>query len=189
MLAHHDRRLIYLAHPAVASHSTKRALLGVGFVEVPRVAHHECLAHPRSPCVTSPASATMPPWVVVSTVREHLDAAADFALKTLSRKDEFGIRFDRDGLIQRLRAFEWAFEPHRMWALHTDDSHVLLRFETLEADLVALCARYDLPTPTLEHLNPTLHRQGRAVEDILLPDAQAYVRERFGDEMRALGYA
>lgn len=189
MLAHHDARLIYVAHPAVASHSTKRALLGVGFVEVPRVAHHETVRHAQSPVVTSPASKGAPPWTVFGTVRNHWDAAADFALKTLSRKDEFGTRFDRDELIKRLHGWEWAFvQPDRMWSLHSADCHALWRFETLEQDVGDACERHGLPRPTLEHLNRTLHRQGRPVGDILLPDARAYIAERFAEEIAELGY-
>lgn len=158
--------MIYLAHPRTASRATRTALRGIGFLSSGN--HHAPLdEHPG------------PDWTVFTAVRNHYDAWASWWCKTGGEWP-----FTPDWIEMKLDSQDRYFpDPSRMWGLHSGVANVILRYETLEADLEAvLGGPLALPRVGGEK------RNGEHYRDLIPAAAHAYIGTRWAEEMEEFGY-
>lgn len=167
MYVHYDRQMIYLAHPRTASRATRHMLYGLGFQH--RGNHH-------APLEDHPGTG----WTVFSAVRNHYDAWASWWCKSGGGNPLTPAWIE--SLVEGRRQY-WP-DPDLMWGLHSGVCDVLLRFETLEADLSDLLGEpINLPKVGGER------RDGRAYRDVIPAPAHAYIGTRYAPEIAELGYS
>lgn len=133
MYVHHSG-LVYLANPRTASRATAKALLAVGFRM--EGSHHSGGDVPTG-------------FRTFTTVRDLYDTLSSWGRKLGENPGALGDILSRVLLEQRPIIEEW--EP---WTLfpHARDADVLLRYETLEADLNRLLVGYGLGPVKLERI-------------------------------------
>ena len=176
MMVHHETRRIYLAHARVASRSTELALERVGFETVFGLGRHAQLYDKASPVTREARDA----WTVATTVRDHWDAAVSWILWDLVEKP---LHRDPWSIPELERVFRMAknyIRGDQMYGLHLDDADVILRFETLEADLVSWVGPLEL-----EHRGRS---DRRAELGNMTLEAYAYIGSRFANEIDLLEY-
>lgn len=175
--------MIYLAHPRTASVATSVSLHHVGFKKLePPSDHHSRLWDEGTPVTPGNRSE----WTVMTTVRNHWDAAVSWAFKRFKT---------RDPETWDLAAYQCAFEanrwvqPDRMWWLHADDADVILRYESLEEDLRRVLTSRGLSVPTLIRHNVSQNRRGRGYREFFNDESRDYIGDRFSGEIERFGYA
>ncbi len=176
MYVSEKRKLIFLAHPRTASRAVVAALQSVelehlGFEPHPKTSHHDTLTeHPGLG------------WTVFTVVRNHFDAWVSWQAFNGARRPCGPRRSIQDTVRGTMQLTSHFPDPRRMWALHCGYADVLMRYETLEADLRA--AFHD--TLTLPHIGGSeRHADYRDAYDA---EARAFIELRFGAEMEELGY-
>lgn len=185
MYIHREARVIYLAHPRTASVATATSLLHVGFCKLePPSDHHSRLWDQGTPVTPENRSQ----WTVLTTIRNHWDAAVSWAFKRFKTRGG-------EPHLWGLAAYHCAFEanhwvqPDRMWWLHADEADVILRYETLEEDLGRALASCGVRMPTLIQHNVSRNRRGRSYREFFDDDSRGYIGDRFASEIERFGYA
>ena len=177
MMAHLADRRIHLAHARTASRATEKALERIGFQTVPGLGRHARLYDAGSP--VTPANRDE--WSVSTTVRNHWDAAVSWVLWDLVDKPLLWDPWDIRQLERVFRIAKPYIKGGRMYALHLDEADVMLRFETLDADLEDWVGGVEL------------ERHGVSKRRHEIPpmtiEAFTYIDRRFADEIERLGYA
>src|SRR3990167_5363229 len=168
-----EARLIYLASPRTASVATSDALLQTGFVRFK--GHHGGMERAGSLDRAS--------FTTFTTVRNHWDTVISWMFWS-RRSPPFSIRDVEKALAE---AESW-ITYHQLFSLHLNDAQILWRYETLQQDMDAFLAKYDLVVPPLERRNVSGGRSTKDYHDYYTPETQAYVAERFKDEIARLGY-
>lgn len=167
MYVNYSRRMIYLAHPRTASRATRDALIErFGFRRQGQ--HHSTLGeHPDG-------------WTVFTTIRNHYDAWASWYCKNARNGERMDAAFVEGFVGRKDRYFP---VEGRMWGLHAGVADVLLRYESLEADLSALLGA----DVTLGRVGGE-DRNGRDYREIIEPSAHAYIGYRYEAEIEEYGY-
>lgn len=167
MYANYSRRMVFLAHPRTASRATRDLLIEqFGFHR--EAQHHQHLErHPGCG------------WTVFTTIRNHYDAWASWYYKSGN-----GARMSA-ALVAKMieeKSRYWP-DPDRLWSLHSGVADVILRYETLEADLSEVLGD-PVELPRVGGQN----RNGREYREIITPSAHAYIGTRYAEEIHEYGY-
>jgi hypothetical protein len=179
-------KMVFLGQPHTASHSTGAALLHRGFQMAdphirflgsrPYWRHHAKLFETK---IVTPENRG--DWFVFTTIRNHFDLI-------LSRAWKFQ-KYNPNVDWSDMRVWEKALEPtwwvrrNALFNLHKRDADKLIRFENLKPELEEIVGPLKLPQMIK---NPV--RKGRHYSEFYTPEVRALVEERFGDEMKELGY-
>lgn len=174
MYEHRGAKLAYVAHPRTASRATAAVLMAVGFVKVPKVNHHGGIEHRRSP-----TRGDRDRWTVFTTVRNHWSCARSYVALRAKGTGPLTVEV----LTQALAPADHLLLDHEMFGLHKDVDRVL-RYETLQADLLAICKEHGVGVP--EKL-PWIGETDEARRPYTV-DGMLYVGRRFQDEVRKLDY-
>ncbi len=182
MYVHRGARLVYLAHPRTASVATAAMLQVVGFEHDPTVSHHAPLDGRESTFTEERAS-----WHVFTTVRNHYDTCVSWAFNGPNAKTvaKTGLTVN---ILERALDNGWVHD-HELWWPHGPHVDQVLRYETLQSDLAQLLHANRLYVPTLQRRNVTELRRNASYRDFYTTETQAYVAERFKDELLEYGYS
>lgn len=128
-------------------------------------------------------------WTVFTTIRNHFDAAVSWVFRKYKTRGGEPKEWNVEAFDLALgEANRWTTED-RMWGLHGDDADVLVRYETLDEGLAAVCEGAGVTAPTVARHNVSRHRDGRPYQEFYDNDTRAYIERRFGTEMQELSYS
>ena len=172
---HPERKLIYLAHPRTASVATASLLRDeLGFKQLGK--HHdgarELEHHPR--------------WIKdalrFTVVRNHYDATVSWAFK--QRKMPLPLDWTSVKTLELALDNGWV-KRDSMWRLHADSSDVVMRYETIDAELSKLLGLFIV----LPRSNVSGARKGRSYQAFYkTPEMRRYIADRFASELERYGY-
>ena len=167
---HHEKELVYLAHPATASTATRTALIEIGFEQLG--SHHAGNIPHR--------------YFPFTTVRNHWDALVSWAYK-VTRKDAAGaVAFiDTDWLTWLFTNHPY-FYPEKLWFHHQPGTHAI-KFENLQTDLEKHLQIFELKCPTIPIENENKFRMP-IYEDLFDPRAIDLIQWLWGKEITELDY-
>lgn len=185
-----DLKIVYLAHPRTASHSTSRVLQNeldflyvgkpgkngaatYGFVLPGKGGHHARM-------ICDPPEG----WMTLTTVRNHYDLFCSWW-----HYQPRGRPFNEAYIMGQIGVTSAYFPERRQaFGLHRPYATHLLRFETLSADLNDALAERGVGPVELPHVHKSLKRDGAHYSKFYDGPTRDFVRLWFKDEMAELGY-
>jgi len=197
MYYHEAARLVYLAHPRTASVATATALQKVQFKQLG--GNHHMRLWEYSPPRSSPKLQNPLPygfnvvtpenrheWTVFTCVRNHWDAAVSWVFKRY-KDPAIEIEWKLETFVEALNYNGWV-DANRMWALHSDDANIIMRYETLDADFERVLSRVGPLAPRITRHNVSRKRAGRHYREFYVAETRDYIYDRFRSEIEALAY-
>lgn len=180
MYYHPERKLVYLAHPHTASRSTVQALLPKGFQKKKGENHHATLYESG---IVTPENRHE--WLVFTTVRNHFDWVLAQVWKVeLAGHPNPDIDWSDLKMWERnLARCNWISDTE-LFCLHKRDADSWFRFENLWKEL-----REVVPRTRKWEVGKNPYRRKRPYWQFYTPRVRDWVEDRFGEEMRELGYA
>jgi hypothetical protein len=188
MYLHQEKKMVYLAHPKTASHSTVDALTRVGFEpQFPDEGHHAPFHEQRLL-----KRYKWPPrenWLVFTTIRNHWDWAVSlaFARRKFQRRNIPDTEWSVEMFKTVLRPCYY-IEENKLFGLHAPHADIIIKFEHLEDDLNFVLSQRDLGPVELQHLRPTVWREKQSYREYYTDETRNYIAERFKGEIEEYGY-
>ncbi len=184
MFISEEHRIVYLAHPKTASQSTRTALQE---------------AYGLMPCGTYhgtffrdvfDGTQVTDDWLIMTTVRNQYDAVASWWFHINPRTEGPHPGFVKDKLMQQHPYAALHATKGEFWGLHSHDANVILRFETLEADLnrALFCHGFDRMV-ILPHEGAGRGRNGRHYRDLICPELRKEIEDLWAEDIERWGYA
>lgn len=186
MYYHERARLVYLAHPRTASTATAEALKRVGFTRPVPGGHHAELYYPQSPVTEE----TRSEWTVMTTVRNHWDAAVSWAAQRNASAQCDVLPWPRSLFVEALdpQHNSWVRKRQLYWK-HLRHADIVLRYETLAEDLKHVLSIAGLYMPFLARDNISRSRHWGAHYSLYFDnETRDLIGLRFRDEIRRLNY-
>lgn len=187
MYLHEAAGLMFLASPRTASRATARALRSVGFHDLSdRILGTPSAIHHMSTAVVSQHLDLGDDWTIFYTVRNHWDAIASWMF---ARDRSPTVPFMASE-IEAVAAENATWIGERtLWHLHGGPGRIVLRYESLAADLSAVLAAHAIDAPDLPPVGVSEERRGRPARELFTDGARDYVGARFAQEIARYGYS
>jgi hypothetical protein len=172
---HKATGLLFLGHPRTASRAVRDALYSIDFEDLG--SHHD-----------GPEQGyDLSPYTTFCVVRNHWDAMVSWWYNARMERKE--VKPSLKWLAIHISKNQYYFRPGRMfWFLEQVPDIIVLRYESLAADLNALLTVHGLPKVEIPKVGVSYGRKGRHYREYFGGHEAQFIHWCFKPEILELGY-